>query len=62
MTINIFDPDGEQITKYECEQVPAVDDKVRMDNGDYYIVNRRTWYPDLNSVALFCAYYGNIEI
>ena len=61
MKIMMFDPDGETVGEINSEHIPEVDDKIRLENGDYYIVNKRTWHFDLNSVALFCAYYGNIE-
>ena len=57
----LFDADGEEIYHYESCFIPCVDDKIRVQGGDYYIVNRRVFQVDLNSVILHCAYYGNID-
>jgi len=61
MKIIIIDPDGETVAEYESDNVPQVDDKIRMEDGDYYIVNKKTWYLYKPVVVLLCAYYGNIE-
>jgi len=62
MTVIIFDCDGDEVIRLnDTDFIPCINDRVRLENGDYYIVNDRTWYVDTNCVVLVCAYYGNID-